>query len=237
MGSPLLVFDLDGTLVDTAPDLLATLGAVLPRHGVPVGADDPELRNGIGLGARHLIEFALRRAALTFGEADVAAMLRDFLAHYEANICAGSKLYPGLADLLDRFEGAGWSFAVCTNKPEGLSRLLLQTLGIAHRFAAICGGDSFAARKPDAAHLLNTISAAAADLEATVMVGDSRTDLETARNANVLFVGVSFGYSPVPMADLGPDVLIDGLDDLIPDALCGLLRNTPLQSAAALSAY
>jgi len=236
MASPILVFDLDGTLVDTAPDLLATLGAVLPRHGVPVGADDPELRNGIGRGARHLIEFALRRAAVAFQDAEVAAMHRDFLVHYEANICVDSKLYPGLPDLFDRFERAGWSFAVCTNKPEGLSRLLLQALGIAHRFAAICGGDTFASHKPDGAHLWNTIRTASAAPRAAVMVGDSRTDLETARNARVPFVGVSFGYSPVPMADLGPDILIEGLDDLVPEALARLLKDAPMPSAAAVAA-
>jgi phosphoglycolate phosphatase len=213
MAAPLLVFDLDGTLVDSAPDLLATLQAVLARQGFRRD-DDPSLRDGIGHGARHLIEYALHRQCAEVDGAQIDALHRDFLVHYEANICAGTRPYPGLIELLDRFAAAGWIFAVCTNKLEGLSRLLLSELGLERRFAAICGGDSFAARKPDPTHLMQTIAAASGTPDAAIMVGDSRTDLDTARSAGMPFVGVSFGYTPVPMAELGPDVLIDAYDEL-----------------------
>ena len=159
MGASLLVFDLDGTLADSAPDLLATLDAVLPRHGFRVPAD-PTLRNGIGNGARHLIQYALRQQGVAVDPPILDAIHRDFLVHYEANICVGTALYPGTIALLDRFADAGWAFAVCTNKPERMSRLLLDDLGIADRFAAICGGDTFARKKPDPVHLINTIAAA-----------------------------------------------------------------------------
>jgi phosphoglycolate phosphatase len=232
MVGSLLVFDLDGTLADTAPDLLATLEAVLPRHGIPV-AIDAGYRDGIGLGARHLIEYALRRQSVVVGKPTLDAVYRDFLIHYEANICVGTRLFPGTIALLDRFAEAGWSFAVCTNKPEGMSRLLLEKLGVADRFVAIGGGDSFPLRKPDPAHLLMTITAASGWPERSVMVGDSRTDVDTARGANIPIVGVTFGYTPEPMAVLAPDLLIDAFDELKPRHAAGLLA-TSLPDAKAM---
>src|SRR5688500_15942129 len=158
MVAPLLVFDLDGTLVDSAPDLLATLDAILPRYGFEALAD-PTMRDGIGHGARHLIQFGLHRQRAEVDEATLDRMHRDFLVYYESNICVESRLYPGVIALLDRFAAAGWRFAVCTNKLEGLSRHVLAALGIEARFAAIGGGDTFVTRKPHPAHLLQTIAA------------------------------------------------------------------------------
>jgi phosphoglycolate phosphatase len=226
MVGPLLVFDLDGTLADTAPDLLATLEAVLPRHGIPVAVDS-SYRNGIGHGARRLIEYAVKRQDIVIGKPTLDAIHRDFLAYYAANICVGTRLFPGTVELLDRFADAGWSFAVCTNKPEGMSRLLLQELRVADRFAAIGGGDSFPLRKPDPAHLLMTIIAASGSPERSVMVGDSRTDIETARGAHIPVVGVTFGYTPEPMDILTPDIIIDGFDDLEPIHADALLTTRP----------
>ena len=217
MPSPILVFDLDGTLVDSAPDLLATLDAILPRHGFAPLADR-SLRDGIGHGARHLIEYALHRQRQEVDESKLATMHRDFLDYYEANICVESRLYPGAAELLDRFAAAGWSLAVCSNKPEYLSRSVLASLGVADRFAAISGGDTYPTRKPHPAHLLSTIAAAGADPGNAVMVGDSSIDRDTARAAGVPFVGVTFGYTPVPMAELQPDLLIDSFDELTTEA-------------------
>jgi phosphoglycolate phosphatase len=211
MPAPLLVFDLDGTLADTAPDLLGSLRHVLVQHGFKA---EPQagLQDGIGHGARHLIEFALHQQGAAPAVSIVDAMHRDFLSHYEENICSQTQAYPGVLDLLDRFADGGWRFAICTNKPECFSRNLIDKLGLASRFAAICGGDTFASRKPHPAHLFGTIKAAGGEPEKALMVGDSRTDLDAARNAGIPFVGVSFGYTPVPMAELGPDILIDGYD-------------------------
>ncbi len=235
MAPPLLVFDLDGTLADSAPDLLATLDVVLPRHGFTVAAD-AGLRNGIGHGARYLIEYALKRQRIAVDTPTLDAIHRDFLLHYEANICVGTRLYPGAVALLERFAAAGWSFAACTNKSEKMSRLLLRELGIAERFAAICGGDSFSRKKPDPAHLLETIAAASGSRETTVMVGDSQTDLDTARAAGVPFVGVTFGYTPVPMATLGPDLLIESFHALVPELAAGLFAGATAHKAAHATA-
>ena len=135
MDSPLLVFDLDGTLVDSAPDLIATLEAILPRFGFAADRD-PTLRDGIGHGARHLIEYALHRQRAEVEPETLDAMHQAFIEHYEANICVETRLNPGIPDLLDRFAAAGWAFAVCTNKLEGLSRLVLRELGVERRFGA-----------------------------------------------------------------------------------------------------
>jgi phosphoglycolate phosphatase len=227
MAVPILVFDLDGTLADTAPDLLAALATVLPRYGFR-GNGDATFRDGIGHGVRHLIEYALRLQHAQADARTIDAMHRDFLSHYEANICVGSSLYQGIPEMFDRFAAAGWSFALCTNKPERLSRRLLEELRISKRFAAISGGDTFAVRKPDPGHLLATIASAGGSRSRSVMVGDSRTDLDTARGAAIPFIGVTFGYTPVPMADLDPDLLVDCFDELTPERAYDLIdRKTP----------
>jgi phosphoglycolate phosphatase len=223
MDSPLLVFDLDGTLVDSAPDLIATLAAILPRFGFAADRD-PALRDGIGHGARHLIEYALHRQRAEIEPTTLDAMHQEFIEYYEANICVETRLNPGLLGLLDRFAATGWTFAVCTNKLEGLSRLVLQKLGVADRFVAICGGDSFPHRKPEPAHLLDTITAAGGSPDRAIMIGDSRTDLDTARAAHVPVVGVTFGYTPVPMAELRPDLLVESFEDLRLDQAMSLLE-------------
>ena len=231
MGAPLLVFDLDGTLVDSAPDLLGTLQAVLPKHGLAVKIDATH-RQGIGHGARHLIEHALLRQGIAVEKPVLDAMYRDFLDHYEANITVETRPFAGTDRLLERFAEAGWSVAVCTNKPEKMSRLLLRNLGLADRFAAISGGDSFAKRKPHPEHLLGTIAAAKGVPDRSIMVGDSQTDLDTARGAGVPFVGVSFGYTPIPMTELRPDLMVDSFDELTPERATALLE----RSLAALRA-
>jgi len=233
MPAPLLVFDLDGTLVDSAPDLLATLDAVLNVHGFSIEADDNGLRDGIGHGARHLIEYSLHRQQVALEEGQLDRIHADFLRHYVENIAIHTRPYRGLPEALDRFAAAGWSFAVCTNKTEGLSVRLLTELGLAGRFASICGGDTFPTRKPDPRHLLETIAKAGGASGSSVMVGDSRTDLDTARGAGIAFIGVTFGYTPVPMADLQPDLLLDSFDELTPDLAARLLERTAGQLAPA----
>jgi phosphoglycolate phosphatase len=238
MTSPLLVFDLDGTLADTAPDLLATLDVVLPRHGFR-GGFDADFREGIGHGARSLIEYALARQGVALDARRLDAIFADFLCHYEANICVKTRLFPGVLALLDRFERSGWAFAVCTNKPVRMSEILLEKLGVGKRFATIKGGDSFPHKKPDPAHLLDTIAAAEGSREKSIMVGDSRTDLDAARGAGVPIIGVTFGYTTIPMAELDPDLLVDTFDAIVPEAAAGLLgvrsdaRGVPSPAPAA----
>lgn len=210
---PIVVFDLDGTIADTAPDLIATLNVIMDREGlphVPVAA----AREMIGAGARALIERGFEAAGREMTPAHSEDLFRLFLAHYSEHLCVGSTLYPGLVEALDMLEDRGFTFAVCTNKVEGLSRRLLDQLGVADRFAAICGRDTFPYFKPDARHLTMTIDQAGGNRARAIMVGDSRTDIATAKAASVPVVAVTFGYTDVPVRELGPDMVIEAYGEL-----------------------
>lgn len=211
--APVLIFDLDGTLADTAYDLIGALNVLLMREGLaPLALE--AARPLVGGGARALIErgFACRGEPLDLMRAD--ALVRDFLMHYEAHIADESRLFPGALAALDRFRAAGFRLAVCTNKPEGLARLLLQKLSAADRFAAICGRGSFPMHKPDPRTLWLTIEAADGDPRRAVMVGDSKTDIDTARAAGTPTVAVDFGYTDTPVAAFSPDRIISHFDEL-----------------------
>ncbi len=221
-----IVFDLDGTLVETAPDLIHATNHVLARVGLePV--EPASIRPSISFGGRAMIVRALevRNASLTEGEID--GLLEHFLAHYAANIAVESHAFPGLEAALDRLAADGARLAVCTNKREGMSRLLLETLGLADRFAAVAGRDTFPVHKPHPDHLTGAIRLAGGDPRLAVMIGDSDTDLKTARAAGVPVIGVPFGYTDVPMHDLGPDALVEHYDHLY-DAIN---RIRPLQQS------
>ncbi|MBB4064577.1 HAD-IA family hydrolase [Gellertiella hungarica] len=222
MAAPLAVFDLDGTLIDTAPDLVDSLNHTIDAAGLaPVTYDD--LTHLVGHGARAMIErsFALRGRPLSDGE--YPAMLERFITHYQAGMPGKGAPYPGLLDALDRLSAAGWKIAVCTNKMEGLARRLIETNGLTERFAAITGGDTFTVRKPDAAHLFGTVERAGADPRRTVMIGDSLNDILVARNAGVPSIAVPFGYSDRPIAELQPSHIIGHYDELTVDLLDRLL--------------
>lgn len=208
-----VVFDLDGTLVDTAPDLTATMNEVLAELGRPPLAVD-SVRLMVGRGARLLISRGLAASGDPVGEAELDRLVERFLIRYETRIAEASRPFPGLEDALNALSGQGAVAAVCTNKPERLSLLLLEALGLASRFSAVVGGDSLDVRKPDPRHLVATIERAGGIAAQAVMVGDSATDRDAARAAGVPFVGVSFGYTETPMAELGPDILIDEFSEL-----------------------
>jgi phosphoglycolate phosphatase len=213
------VFDLDGTLVDTAPDLMAALNVVLALEGAPPLPAEAA-RSLLGAGARALIERGLQAAGRSVAPARMEELFAAFLEHYSAHIADVSRPYPGVTAALDRLQGAGWRLAVCTNKLEGLSVELLSALGLADRFAAICGQDTFreedgrAIPKPDPRALLSCIAAAGGTRDRAVMIGDSRTDVETARNAGVPIVAVDFGYADVPIERCSPDRTISHFDQL-----------------------
>jgi len=208
-----VVFDLDGTLVDTAPDLIETLNVVFTRDGLPP-LDYAAARDMIGGGARRMIESALKLQGRVLTEGVVDRLFADFIAHYRVHIADRSQPFPGLDAALDRLAPRGCQFAVCTNKLESLSRLLLEALGLSRRFAAICGQDTFGMQKPDPEILRRTIRAAGGALQRAVMVGDSGTDIATARAAGVPVVAVDFGYSETPVRELGPDRVISHFDQL-----------------------
>ncbi|HEY7383746.1 MAG TPA: phosphoglycolate phosphatase [Beijerinckiaceae bacterium] len=211
--APTAVFDLDGTLADTAPDLVATLNVVLAREGLPA-LPLAEARKMIGHGARVLIERGLEAAGVEGTPDHLDELYRFFLAHYADHLCVETRLFPGVVEALDHLDAHGFRLAVCTNKVKAHSVKLLEALGLAHRFAVICGRDSFPYVKPDPRHLTLTIEAAGGNPSRAVMIGDSRTDIVTARTAEIPVVAVTFGYTDVPVRQLDPDLVIDHYDQL-----------------------
>jgi phosphoglycolate phosphatase len=208
-----IVFDLDGTLIDTAPDLVSTLNLLLAREGV-AALPLSEARDMIGQGARALIARGFAAAGAPLGEAKLSALFADFIAHYLAHIADESRPFPGVVAAMDDLAAAGARLAVCTNKRTDLSVALLDALALTDRFAAVVGADAAPAPKPAAAHLIAAIERAGGRRERAVMVGDSASDAGAARAAGVPLVLVSFGYTDVPARALDPDVLIDHFDDL-----------------------
>lgn len=215
-----VVFDLDGTLVDTAPDLIDTLNVVLARDGLPP-VDHGRARKMIGGGARQMIESGLRLEGRAASRDEIDRMFQDFIAHYAEHIADRSRPFPGLDGALDQLSAQGCRFAVCTNKLEGLSRLLLDALDLSSRFAAVCGQDTFGIQKPDPEILRRTIAAVGGTPGQAVMVGDSGTDIATARAAGIPVVAVDFGYSDPPVAQMRPDRLIGHFSEL-PSAVLDL---------------
>lgn len=218
--SPLIVFDLDGTLVDTAPDLVGALNYVLQREGLPL-VPMASARSMIGAGARKLIERGLELDDRTMTSADIDRLTGDFVAYYTDHIADASRPFESLYDSLDQLSANGFRFAVCTNKLEGLSRRLLEKLDMTSRFDAICGADTFGVAKPDPAMLRQTIARAGGEVSSSIMVGDSGPDIGVARRAGVPVIGVTFGYTDVPIADLKPDRLVSHMREL-PAAVASL---------------
>ncbi len=211
---PIVVFDLDGTLADTAPDLIATLNVIMDREGLP-HVPVEVAREMISAGSRVLVEHGFEAAKRDLAPARSDELFRLFLTLYADRLCVDTKLFPDVVEALDGLSAAGYRLAVCTNKVEAHSRRLLELLGIADRFAAICGRDSFPYCKPDPRHLLSTVEAAGGDPSRAVMVGDSKTDIDTAKAAGVPVIAVPFGYSEIPVRELDPDAVIEGYAELL----------------------
>ena len=213
---PVAVFDLDGTLVDTLPDLTEALNVSLESEGlVRVSLNDA--RNGVGHGARRMIEYAVTAQGVPAEEERVSRMHARFLEFYRDNIAVSSRPFPGAETALTVLSERGILLAVCTNKYESFAIELLETLGMAGRFAAIAGGDTFGVSKPDPLHLTRTVEAAKGGR--AVMIGDSNADVGAARAAGIPSIAVAFGYSTVPVRELGADALIDHFDELEAHAL------------------
>jgi phosphoglycolate phosphatase len=221
MPSPTIVFDLDGTLVDTAPDLIDTLNVILARHDVaPVAFN--EARTMIGAGVKPLLQRSLASKGVKLPPEEIDRLFVEYIEVYAAHIADRSRPFPGLEGALDALTAQGCRLAVCTNKLEWLSVLLLDALGLSRRFATICGQDTFTMRKPDPDMLRLTIARAGGDTGHAVMVGDSMTDVATARAAAVPVIAVDFGYTETPPAELGADQLISHFDAL-PGAVAALI--------------
>ena len=213
MRPPIIVFDLDGTLIDTAPDLIASLNHALSDEGFEA-VDRMLMGAHVGMGGRALIE---RVFALNQRRVDPAMVERHhevFVAHYTAGIPGRSSPYPGVLEAIARTAEAGYIFAVCTNKPQGMARSLIERLGLSDLFGAVCGGDTFDFRKPDPRHLIETIEQAGGDPSRALMVGDSRTDIDTAKAAGIPVVAVDFGYTDRHVREFEPSIVISHYDEL-----------------------
>ena len=220
--SPLVVFDLDGTLIDTAPDLIASLNHTIAALDLaPVGYGD--LTHLVGQGARAMIERACALRGHQVSDDALPPLMERFIAFYTDTMPGDSKPYPGLLASMDALKAAGFGLAVCTNKMESLALTLLNRLDLTERFNAITGGDSFPVRKPHAEHLIGTVSRAGGELTRTVMVGDSVNDVLVARNAGVPSIAVPFGYSDVGIETLNPSHIIAHFDELTPALVESLL--------------
>lgn len=212
-----IVFDLDGCLVDTAPDLIGTLNTILAEHG-HMGLPLAAARTVVGHGARAMLLRGFEAVGERLDPTRMERLFDHFIALYVARIDRASRPYPMVAETLDALAGAGARLAVCTNKPTDLSLLLLGALDLSRRFEAVIGPDKAGAAKPDPRHLLAAIEAAGGSSECALMIGDSRADVGAAVAAGVPVVAVSFGYSDVPPAELGADALIDSFTELPPIA-------------------
>lgn len=222
MTTPLVVFDLDGTLIDTAPDLMASLNHVLDQTGHPHVAFE-DMTWLVGQGAKVMIERAWAIHDHPASPEQLETAFDIFLAHYAAEMPGRSRPYPGLIAALDRLSDAGMQLAVCTNKTEALARKLLDAMELSDRFAAITGGDTFNVRKPHGDHILCTIDKAGCRAANSVMIGDSINDILAAQNAGVPVIAVPFGYSDKPVASFNPDIVIEHFDELGEQLVRGLI--------------
>jgi phosphoglycolate phosphatase len=222
-----VVFDLDGTLVDTAPDLAAATNHVLARHGRrPVSVD--EVRAMVGRGARKLIERGFARTGEPVDMAHMEDLYRLFIDHYRENIVAASRPFPGTVNVLERCREAGFVVGICTNKTEALSVMLIERLGLARHFGAIVGADTIGVAKPDPAPYRETVKRLGAE-GASVMIGDSETDILTARAAGVPVIAVTFGYTERPVASFAPDHLADDME-AVWGHIAARLADAPVQA-------
>ena len=201
-------FDLDGTLVDSAPDLIGALNTVLGEQGLPHVALATE-RLLVGRGARALVERGFAVAGRDLPEADVSGLVTRFIDIYHGRIAAESRPFPGVEATLDALIAEGALLTVCTNKRTDLSLALMDALDLTRRFAAIVGADKTPATKPDPRHVLAAIAEVGGDPAFAVMVGDTIYDIAAAKAAGVPAIAVTFGYSEIPVDDLGADALTD----------------------------
>ena len=209
-----VVFDLDGTLVDTAPDILAYLNDMLAELGRP-GLDPSSVRSMIGDGVRSLLLRGLEASGGIPADLDIENLFRRYLARYTEEPVKQSRPFDGVSDTLGALSEAGVRLGVCTNKPQEPTNRLLSRLGLDRYFGSVMGGDALPVKKPDPAHLLTILDRLDVKPERAALIGDSETDLKTARAAGTPCILVSFGYTKIPARDLGADHVIDHFSHLI----------------------
>jgi len=219
-----IAFDLDGTLVESAPDLIAAVNSILVAEDLkPLTLE--EARPFISRGARWPLQWGIASAGVPEPAVRAAALFDRFINYYSAHIADESRPFPGVIDALNVMRTAGTKLVVCTNKPTALSHSLLTKLGMVDLFDGIVGIDAVTAAKPDAAHLIEAVQAVGGDLTRAIMVGDADTDAGTARAAGTPLILVDFGYTEIPAVELAPDILLHHFDDLV-DACTNLFNKS-----------
>lgn len=209
-----IIFDLDGTLVDSAIDLTASLNYVLEL----AGRDKIELsavRQMVGQGARALIIKGFSHSGSLPAEHQIDEILQQYLDHYLLNISAGTIVFDGAMEILEKLKHHNIPIGICTNKLSKMSHALLNELNIDHYFSSICCGDTFDYKKPDPRHLLSTCQMMGVDPKYAIMVGDSASDINGALAANIPVIAVSFGYTDIPVKELGADIIIDHYGEFV----------------------
>jgi phosphoglycolate phosphatase len=220
MARRFILCDLDGTLVDSAPDLAAALNRLLAGAGRNTLAQ-PAVRRFIGDGTRKLVERGFAATGAPLAAAELDAALARFMADYSAHATDSTRPYPGVVETLERLREDGVVLGLCTNKPEGATRSMLEALGLAAFFSGISAGDSCAARKPDPGHVLDALARIDADPARTAMVGDSEHDIAAGRAAGLKTIVVTYGYAREPYATMGATRMIGRFDEL-PAALAAM---------------
>lgn len=216
-----LLFDLDGTLADTNPDLHAAMNHILGQHRLAPLPQD-KVRHLIGGGAAMILQRGFSEHGVTLSDADMAAATEEFVLWYDQNIDHGTRIFDNLMPILDRAHAQNIKMGVVTNKREGLAAKLLFRLNLQGYFDVLVGGDTLATRKPEPEMVHTAITRLGGTPHNTVLLGDSEADTGAARAAGVKCVCVSFGYRRIPLEELGADAIIDDYADL-PDTLDHLL--------------
>ncbi len=213
-----VVFDLDGTLVDTAPDILGHLNEMLGELGRP-GLELDQVRPMIGDGLRRLLIRGLEASGGVPDGLDIERLFQRCIQRYTDKPVRSSRPFDGMVDTLEALSCAGMRLGVCTNKPQKPTDKVLSALDLDRYFEAVIGGDALPIKKPDPAHLLTVLEHLNVDPLRAVLIGDSATDLKTARAAGIPCILVSFGYTATPAAELGGDGVIDHSSALVPNLI------------------
>ncbi len=199
-----IIFDLDGTIADTAGDLIRAANAALISEGFPAAPADA-IKKGVGYGSKAMLQSALSALGREAGATQLQRLAGRLLAHYEANIAVETRLYPGFEEVAISLRNSGAKLLLCTNKWEKLTWRLLSALGIATLFDAVAGRDTFPFHKPDPRHITELVRIAGGNLTTSLMVGDSEADVEAARGAGIPVIVTAFGYAANPASTLGAD--------------------------------
>ncbi|MEM7546333.1 MAG: HAD-IA family hydrolase [Pseudomonadota bacterium] len=218
------IFDLDGTLVDTADDLISAMNAIADRFDLPQ-IDPAEARPVAGRGGRALMRHAASKVGREMTDDQVIVAYPPFLDAYEERIADQSRYFPGASETVDHLLSDGWKVGICTNKPERLARILMTTLGGFERYGALLGADSLPVRKPDPKHIWETIQRLDGARDMAIMIGDTETDRKAAANAGIPCVLYEHGFSTTPIANLAPEAIFSDYAHL-PEVLTGLLPKT-----------